>query len=277
MKKLVFCTLFIASILSFSHARAGETVIYKDGDTELEGYWAPNACKVDNVPGPVVLIVHQWKGLGDYEKSRADMLANKCYNAFAVDVYGKGIRPVTNELAGQEATKYKNNPTLARRRMTVALQYAKSRAGVDPEKIAVMGYCFGGTMALELARSGANIKGAVSFHGGLGTKAPVTKPGIIKAALQIHHGAADPLVPPEEVTGFINEMNSAHADWMFSRYAGAVHSFTDKSAGNDPSDGVAYNAKADRRSWEGLLDFLPEIFEEQEGIVAPPSEKEEKE
>jgi dienelactone hydrolase len=251
--------LAFAYILLPLAAHAGDTVIYKDGETELEGYWSPSAC-TDKGPAPVVLIVHQWKGLGDYEKSRADMLSKECYNAFAVDMYGKGIRPASNDEAGKLAGTYKGDSALARRRIIAALDYVRKLGDVDTSKIAAMGYCFGGTMSLELARSGADIDGVISFHGGLGSKAPVTEPGVIKASVLVHHGADDPLVPAEEVKSFVDEMNRAHADWVLTKYAHAVHSFTEKEAGSDPSKGVAYNEKADKRSWQSTLDFLKEIF-----------------
>ena len=115
-------------------------------------------------------------------------------------------------------------------------------------------------MVLELARSGADVKGVISFHGGLATPAPVTHPGTIKAAIQIHHGAADPIVPPEEVAAFKAEMKAVDANWSMTQYPGAIHAFTQKNAGNDPSTGVAYNAEADRLSWEVTLNFLRETL-----------------
>ena len=245
-----------AAFVPAGPAKSGQTVTYQDGDTLLEGYWAPALCGAPEAP--VVMIVHQWKGAGAYEKRRADMLAEKCYHAFVIDMYGQGVRPKTPDAAGAEAGKYKGDPALARRRLTAALDYARGRENVDKDKIAVIGYCFGGTMALELARSGADIAAAISFHGGLSSKAPVTEKGAVKAAIQVHHGAADPHVPPAEVEGFVQEMNKADADWMLSSYAHAVHAFTEKEAGNDPSKGAAYDEKADKRSWEGTLAFLSE-------------------
>lgn len=260
MKPLfIFLAVFFLALPAHADF-AGSPVSYFDGDTELEGYWSPSQCTDKTEPAPIVLVVHQWKGLGDYEKTRADMLSAQCYNAFAVDMYGKGIRPANTEEAGVQASTYKGNPDLARGRINAALKFAREQKGVDPDRIAAIGYCFGGTMALELARSGADLDGIISFHGGLGTPAPLTKPGVIKPSVQIHHGAADPLVPPEEVESFINEMNTAGADWEMTQYAGAVHSFTEKEAGNDPSKGMAYNEKADKRSWEAAQNFLKEVF-----------------
>ena len=248
--------MFAAAMLLGVPAMAGEAVTYKDGDLTLEGYVA----KASDPDAPLVMIVHQWKGLGEYEKSRADMLAAAGFNAFAIDMYGQGIRPADTKAAGEEAGKYKNNSTLARQRLNAALEYAKTIEGADTSRIAIMGYCFGGTMALELARTGADIRSATSFHGGLATNAPVTQPGVLKASIQIHHGADDPLVKPGEVKSFMDEMKMAEADLVFTSYANAVHRFTEKQAGNDNSKGAAYNEKADHRSWSATLDFLKETL-----------------
>lgn len=259
MRKSILLSSLILCLGLSAPAAAGENVVYNDGETRLEGYWVDAKCKADK-PAPVVMIVHQWKGLGDYEKRRAEQIADHCYDAFAIDMYGQGVRPQSREDAGKQAGKYKNDPALARARLQAALAYARNRKDDEQTPVAVMGYCFGGTMALELARSGADIEGAISFHGGLSTPAPVTEPGIIQAAIQVHHGAADPHVPAEEVHAFMDEMNTADADWMLVHYADAVHAFTEQEAGNDPSTGAAYNEKADQRSWTATLNFLAEIF-----------------
>lgn len=265
MKTAILTTLSVISLLLLTppaHAQTeGKIMIYNDGDTKLEGYWVPSSCpNAESKPLPTVLIVHQWMGLGDNEKMRAGMISAQCYNAFAVDMYGQGIRPTNTDEAGKLATTYKSDSALARRRITAALEFVKTLPGVDPKNLAVMGYCFGGTMALELARSSADIKGAVSFHGGLSTPAPVETPGVIKAALQVHHGAVDPLVPPAEVAGFEAEMRKADADYTLISYARAVHAFTQKESGNDPSKGFAYDERADKRSWAATTAFLQEIF-----------------
>ena len=257
---------FLIAIFSFffffqGTAYAGNSVTYYDDDTVLEGYWAPSRCMTfAATTTPTILVIHQWKGLGNHEKERADELATQCYNAFAIDMYGKGIRPETAQAAGVQAGKYKNDPALSRKRLQAALDYVLEKTGTDSRHVAVIGYCFGGTMALELARSGADIAAAVSFHGGLSSAAPVTETGIIKAAIQVHHGADDPLVPLEEVSAFMDEMHTGGADWHLTYYADAVHAFTHKDAGEDPSKGVAYNEKADKRSWAALLSFLQDIF-----------------
>lgn len=252
--------LLTAMLVVFgSNAMAGEVREYTDDEIRLEGYLAlPDE---EEFPGrrPAVMIIHQWKGLGDYEKRRADMLAELGYVAFAVDMYGKGIRPADREEAAAESSKYKSDPNLARGRAMAALDYVRGLPRVDAEDIAAIGYCFGGTMALELARAGADIDGVVSFHGGLATEDDADE-GDIKASILVHHGAADPHVDEDEVEDFMEEMDDVNADWHFVSYAHAVHAFTEKEAGNDPSTGAAYNAKADKRSWAYTLDFFEEIF-----------------
>lgn len=255
--KQVLGSLFIL-LLTCAPALAGESVTYTHDGTTLEGYLA--VPEEGDGPFPAILIAHQWKGLGAYEKSRADMLAKLGYVAFAVDVYGQGVRPESQEAAAAESSKYKSNPELARGRMMAALETVRGMENVDATKIAAIGYCFGGTMALELARAGADIAGVVSFHGGLASEKPATEAGALKPAIFVHHGAEDPYVSDEEVARFKQEMRDTKADWQFISYADAVHAFTEKEAGNDPSKGVAYNEKADKRSWAYTLDFFRLIF-----------------
>lgn len=242
-------------IMTTVQAMAGQAVEYKDGDTLLEGYMA----RAKTVGAPVVLIIHQWRGLTAYEKRRADMLADLGYNAFAIDMYGKGIRPQTDAEAGKLAGQYKADPKTSVRRIKAALDLVRSMSSIGP-RIAVIGYCFGGTMALELARSGADVAGILSFHGGLATPDPVTRAGVIKAPLLVQTGADDPFVKPEEVKTFTEEMNRAGADWILVTHSHAVHSFTQKEAGGDAAKGAAYNEKADRRSWEYAQDFLKDVL-----------------
>ncbi len=250
---LAFTILFTAS------AMAGAPISYNDGETELQGYVSAPTENAGTTP--IVMIVHQWKGLGDYEKKRADMLADQGYVAFAIDMYGKDIRPETTDEAKTQSSKYKGNPDLARSRLNAALATARTLELGSPDDIAIIGYCFGGTMALKLARTGADIDGAVSFHGGLNTDKPAEKDSI-KAEIEVHHGAADPHVPPEQVDAFMREMEDSGTDFAFYAYDGAVHAFTEKHAGNDPSTGAAYDANADQKSWARTLDFLKRKFAE---------------
>lgn len=256
MKKLL---LLSAALIGFSvPAYAGQDMIYTDGDTLMQGYFAPSTCE-NGKDAPVVYVIHQWKGLGAYEKDRSDMLAGKCYNVFAVDMYGKDVRPSDVEGAKTQSTIYKTDPTFSKQRINAARAFVQSE-GYTNDKDAIIGYCFGGTMALDYARAGSDVDGVVSFHGGLSTKRTISEDSPLTASIQVHHGAADPHVPPEQVEAFTAEMDAANADWQLNIYADAVHAFTEKEAGNDPSTGVAYNEKADMRSWAGALAFLDEVL-----------------
>jgi dienelactone hydrolase len=237
-----------------------KSVEYKEGDTTLEGWLAyESGTTRPQETRPAVLIVHQWKGLGNYEKMRAEMLAKMGYVVFACDIYGKGIRPTSMQDAAAQAGKYKGDRALLRKRVQAGLDTLLNQKGVDAKRVAAIGYCFGGTTVLELARSGADVGGVVSFHGGLGTPTPEDAKSI-KAKVLALHGADDPNVPPAEVAAFEKEMRDAKVDWQLVAYGNAVHSFTDKNAGNDNSKGAAYNEKADRRSWEAMKDLFAEIF-----------------
>jgi dienelactone hydrolase len=230
---------------------------YKQGDTVLEGYLAYDSAVKGQRPG--VLIVHQWKGLTDYEKKRAEMLAGLGYIAFAVDIYGKGIRPQSNQEAGAQAGKYKSNRDLLRARAQAGLAVLQGHELTDPKRVAAVGYCFGGTTVIELARSGADIAGVVSFHGGLDSPHPEDGRNI-KCKVLALQGADDPFVPAKDLAAFEEEMRLAKVDWQLVKYGGAVHSFTEKEAGDNPKAGAAYNEKADRRSWEAMKEFFGEIL-----------------
>ena len=249
--------LVIMATLSAKGEIVSRPVEYKQGDTVLEGLSVyDNAIQGKR---PAVLVIHQWKGLGDYEKKRAEMLARLGYNVFAVDIYGKGVRPQTPSEAGAEAAKYRNDRALLRARVRAGLDVLAKHELTDPKRIAAIGYCFGGTAVLELARSGADIGGVVSFHGGLSSPTPGDARNI-KAKVLALHGADDPNVPPKEVAAFEEEMRQAGVDWQLVAYGGAVHSFTDRDAGNDNAKGAAYNERADRRSWEAMKQFFAELF-----------------
>jgi dienelactone hydrolase len=233
------------------------TVEYKDGQTVLEGYLAYDDAAEGKRPG--VLVVHEWNGLGPYVQKRAEQLAALGYVAFAADIYGKGVRPQTPDEAAKVASLYRNNRPLLRERARAGLEALRRDEHVDPRKLAAIGYCFGGTTVLELARSGADVAGVVSFHGGLDTPDPADARNIKGKVLALH-GGDDPHVPPAQVAAFEDEMRKAGVDWQLCIYGGAVHSFTNPASGSDPSKGVAYNEKADRRSWQAMRAFFDEIF-----------------
>lgn len=255
-----YCLISLSLFLS---AQAGaeiitQTIEYRQGDTVLEGYLAYNTSGPARKPG--VLIVHDWMGLGSYAKNRADQLARLGYVAFAADVYGKGVRPSNPKDAAATAAIYKNNRALLRERIKAALDELRRQQMVDTGKIAAIGYCFGGTTVLELARSGADVRGVVSFHGGLDTPSPQDAKNI-RSKVLVLHGADDPYVPAEQVKAFEDEMRGGNVDWQLVKYSKAVHSFTNPDAGIDNSKGAAFNAEADYRSWEAMKSFFKEIFQ----------------
>ena len=257
MKRLLLLLLVAAGVISADAKLVTKTVEYKQGDTTLEGYLAYDDSFTGRRPG--VLVVHQWMGLTDYEQNRAVMLANLGYVAFCADIYGKGVRPQNYQDAGAEATKYKTNRALLRLRVNAGLAKLKQNELVDTNRIAAIGYCFGGTTVIELARSGAALNGIVSFHGGLDSPAP-TDGKNIQCKVLVCHGADDPFEKPEDLAAFESEMRAANVDWRLIMYGGAVHSFTQPMAdGSMP--GAKYNERADKRSWQDMKQFFAEIFQ----------------
>lgn len=235
-----------------------ELVDYAHGEVKLQGYFAWDPAIAGK--RPAVMIIHEWKGHGDYVRRRADQLARLGYLAFAADMYGKGVYAKDHEEAGRLMGPFvpKENRTLMRERAKAGLDVLKKHALCDSSRLAAMGYCFGGSTALEMARAGFDLRGVASFHGKLGTPEPAKE---IKARVIVFHGAADTFVPEAEVKAFDEEMKAAKAKCEFHAFEGAVHSFTVKEAGDDPSKGMAYNEKADKSSWELLQKFLKEIFQ----------------
>ena len=236
-----------------------EKVEYKDGDTVLEGLIVVDKAKLKNKKAPGVVVIHDWKGVGEYVQMRAEQLAEMGYVAFVADIYGKGVRPKDNKEAGAQAGKYKAGDRKEMRARVKAAydELAKSKF-VDTEKISATGYCFGGTAALEGARMGLPLKGVVSFHGGLTSFNPEDAKNI-KAKVLVLHGAVDPNVPQTEVNQFQKELDAAKVDYQVVAYSGAVHAFTEKHAGNDISKGAAYNEVADKRSFIAAKNFLAEV------------------
>jgi dienelactone hydrolase len=251
---LAVAILLPATVMADIHT---EVVEYTSDGAVLEGFLAYDKNLKGKQPG--VIVVPDWQGLRSFYQEITKKLAGMGYIAFAADIYGKGIRPATGKEAAVESNKYKSDRKLMRKRVQAALEELKKVANVDLNRIAAIGYCFGGTVVLELARSGADIKGVVSFHGGLSTPTPNDAKNI-KAKVLALHGADDPYAPPKEVAAFQDEMRNAGVDWHMIIYGDAVHAFTNPAAGADKSKGVAYNEKADKRSWKAMKSFFEEIF-----------------
>lgn len=254
-------SLLLMASLNAVTARAGEVeskaVAYTQGATPLEGWLAVPKGVTGKVPA--VLVIHDWMGVQNYAKSRAEQLAALGYVALVADIYGKEVRPADPKEASTQAGKYKTDRALFRQRLLAGLAELKKQPNVDPDRTAAIGYCFGGTGVLELARAGGEVKGVASFHGGLDSPTPSDGKNI-KAKVLILHGADDPYVPAEGIAAMTAEFNAAKVDWQMISYSGAVHSFSNPGAGNDASKGNAYNASADARSWKALQAFFDEIF-----------------
>lgn len=256
--KLALCVLAALMTAAICPAEIKQEMIeYKQADATLKSEIFYDEATSDQRPG--VLVVPEWWGLNDYARRRARQLAEMGYVAMAVDVYGEGFSTTDPKEAGKRAGEMKNDRALLRARVNAALDQLKQNSLVDPARTAAIGYCFGGTAVLELARSGAEVGGVVSFHGGLDS-VPSAGANKITARVLVCHGGDDAFVKPEEMAAFQEEMRSGGVDWQINIYGGAVHSFTNPDAGKAGMNGVAYNADADRRSWDAMRRFLDEIF-----------------
>ncbi|PJI93598.1 dienelactone hydrolase family protein [Luteimicrobium subarcticum] len=231
-----------------AHVVGGPVAYEHDGQT-FEGYVARDLAATGLQP--VVLVVHDWTGVGPAVVARAHMLARLGYVAFCVDVYGAGVRP-TGDAAAVEAGRYYGDLTLLRDRVAAGMTRALSEPDVDPARVAVVGYCFGGSAALELARTGADLRGAVCVHGRLVPHEP-SDAGTIRGSVLVLTGGADPVVPDADVQAFADELRAADVTWEIAAYSGAPHAFT---IAGSPS----YRARADRRSWAAMTSFLADVL-----------------
>lgn len=250
---LLFCGIIFFSNTIYSQLKS---VAYADGTQKLTGFISKPVKALKSKAG--ILILPAWMGIDDHAKESATDLSKLGYYTFVADIYGDGNKPTNYNEAGQKAGYYKKNSAEYQNRIQLALNQLVQN-GANADEIVVIGYCFGGTGAIEAARSNMKIKGIVSFHGGLG-RDESRKIEPIAAKVLICHGADDPYESEEEVKAFQSEMRTAKADWQMNYYANAVHSFTDKNAGNDNSKGAAYNEKAAKRSWKAMKDFLKEVL-----------------
>ena len=252
-KFLLLAMLLQSTFAIFSQSKPVE---YKEGSNLLSGISFKPTKALKNNPG--ILVLPAWMGIDDHAKDTANRLAAMGYTTFIADIYGVNQRPKDYSQAGQKAGYFKKNIIEYQTRIQLALDQL-IKQGANPDDIVVLGYCFGGTGAIEAARTNMKVKGVVSFHGGLGKDATRAIDIIIPKILVLH-GADDPYESKDEIDDFQNEMRSSGADLQMIFYANAVHSFTDINAGNDNSKGAAYNEIAEKRSWEAMLNFLKEVL-----------------
>jgi dienelactone hydrolase len=229
---------------------------YQDGDAVLEGrlVW-------DNSfpgPRPGVLVAHAWGGRSDYEDGKADGLARLGYTAFAIDLYGKGVRGSSPEENGALMQPFLDDRAMLQKRLLVSLATLREQAEVEAGRTAAIGFCFGGLSVLDIARTGEDIAGVVSIHGLLGAPGN-TMVNTIKAKVLALHGWDDPMATPEDVNSLAAEMSAVGADWQLHAYGNTMHAFTNPAA-NNREMGTVYDATADRRSWQALSNFLDEVF-----------------
>jgi len=229
---------------------------YRDGATLLEGFY----CHDDSRPGPLpaLLIAHEWNGRGEFVERKSRRLAWHGFATFALDMFGKGKRGTTSAECTALISPIVQDRALLARRVTAALTTVKGLPEVDARRTAALGFCFGGMCALDLARSGADVRGVVSVHGLL-KPTGLPSPGKIRARVLVLHGHEDPLSPPEDVLGLAKELTAAGADWQVHAYGNTMHSFTNPHA-NDHAAGMLYDETADRRAWHSLLQFLDEVL-----------------
>jgi dienelactone hydrolase len=260
--KLVVFTLVLGMVgIAASEPRIlGKTVEYKAQSVVMKGYLAYDEDVSGKRPG--VLVVHEWWGLNDYARKRARMLAELGYTALAVDMYGDGKIATHPDDATKFSSALMGNFDVAKERFISAMDFLRQQPTVDPERIAAIGYCFGGGIVLNMARQGLDLKGVASFHGGLTAIKPA-QTGSVKAKILVLHGANDKFTTPEQIETFKQEMKSAGVEFQFISYPGAMHSFTNPDAdalGKKFNLPLAYNASADKKSWDELKIFLNTIF-----------------
>lgn len=232
------------------------SVDYVDGDTTLEGLVAWD----DAMPGerPGVLVSHTWGGRGDLENDKAKQLAELGYVGFALDLYGKGVRGGSPEENAALMQPFLEDRAMLQTRLLRSLNALRDQPEVDRSRTAAIGFCFGGLCVLDIARTGEELAGVVSFHGLFSSPGNLADRSI-KAKVLVLHGWADPMAPPEQAVALASELTSMGADWQMHAYGNTMHAFSNPMA-NDPSAGTVYNAAADARSWIAMKNFLTELF-----------------
>ena len=256
----ILISLFLASN-AYAEIISKE-ISYKQADTTMKGMLAYDDALKGKRPG--VLIVHEWWGHNKHARDKAKMLAKEGYVAFAIDMYGNGQTANHPDDAGKFSKAVASNMPLAKARFEAAIDSLKKQPNVAADKLAAMGYCFGGGIVLNMARLGVDLKGVSSFHGSIATKTPAKK-GDIKTSVRVFNGAADKFVKAEQITALKKEMKNAGVDFEFVNYPGVKHSFTNPAAdatGKKFGLPLEYNAEADKDSWRKNLEFFKAIFSE---------------
>jgi dienelactone hydrolase len=249
-------TLLLAPVVAFAEVQTKE-VSYKQGDTPHTGFFAWDAQAKGKQPG--VIVVHEWWGHNEHARNQAIRLAKAGYVGFAVDMYGNGKKTTHPPEAQAFATEATKDPQLVKARFLAALDVLKKDPHVDPERIAAIGYCFGGGIVLAMARQGVDLDAVVSFHGSLATQ-QAAAPGAVKARVLVLNGEDDGMVTADQIAAFKKEMSAAGAKFEFVSLPHAKHSFTNPDADKVGMPALAYNAEADKASWERMLKLFAEVF-----------------
>ncbi|GAB4514232.1 MAG: dienelactone hydrolase family protein [Sulfuricaulis sp.] len=261
MRRFIPAVLMVfVGLTSAQAAIKGEEVEYKAGATVHRGYLVYDDAVKAKRPG--VLVIHEWWGHDQHARNSARKLAEAGYVALALDMYGGGKQAHHPEDAGKFSGEVRKNFSLMQSRFEAGMKLLRKQSRVDAKRVAAIGYCFGGSVVLEMARTGENLRGVASFHGGLTTEHPA-QPGKVKAKVLVMNGAEDPFVPAEQIAAFKKEMENARADYKFVNYPGAKHSFTNPDADANGAKfklPLAYDAKADQASWSELQSFLQLVF-----------------
>lgn len=258
LRRSLFPTLLALVCSAAAQAEVqSRTVPYEHDGVPLQGFMAWDDALTDKRPG--VIVVHEWWGLNDYARKRAEMLAHLGYVAFAVDMYGKDKVTEHPQQAGEWAKQIQANVQNWRERALLGLDILRNDEHANPDQLAAIGYCFGGATVMQMAYAGALLDGVVSFHGSLPV-ATKDQSDQIQAKILVAHGSADAFVPQERIVSFQKALDEAGADWQMIYYGGAHHSFTNPNAGTHGIPNLRYDPKADERSWEHMLLFFDEIF-----------------
>lgn len=262
MKKTGWIFLVVPAILTLAWAAPGlaalkgEKVTYQQGATKLQGYLVYEDSYRAVRPG--VLVVHEWWGLNDHARHRAEELAKEGYIALAVDMFGEGKTTTHPKEAGEWATAVRQNKQLGKDRFLAGYEFLKQHPLTLKDQMAAIGYCFGGSVVLAMAQEGVDLKGVVSFHGAFPAEKAAS--GAFKAKVLVCHGADDPLITKEQIQQYQDNLRGAGADWQFMAYGGAKHSFTNPNADKVGVPALGYNKSADQRSWKLMLSFFEELF-----------------